>query len=225
MANPGKFFSYLVRGQFGRIGSALVERLPLWLYRRTRAFIFVAPAVRPSELPELPHGYHCRPAVESDLPALSRLIGFPVSEYERRFNHGDLCYAVFEGDRPANLNWIHFGSCFVRGAGFSLHAEPGDAYIYGIYTGPSERGKGLYKKALVHLADHLAENGARRLVQMVEDGNAPVLHTLPKLGYTVTTTISHLCLFGLKVTKCRDERDGSISCQVFVRSPGKLFEI
>lgn len=146
-------------------------------------------------------------------------------KYHRRFDSGELCYAVFDGTRPANLNWVHFGPCYVRGAGYVVAGDPADAYIYGIYTNPSERGKGLYKKCLIHLANHLMARGSRRLIQMVEDGNAPVLQTLPLLGYSRRVTLRHRRLFGFKYTREVYDLTGRVQRQWFCREPKGIFRI
>jgi hypothetical protein len=224
MASLKKLTEYLFTGQFGRIASAVLERIPIWLFHRARAFIYETDPVT-TDAPDLPDGYRCRPADESDLSALAEMTGLPESEYRRRFEAGEFCFGVFQGDRPANLNWVHRGTCYVRGAGFIWRAEPGHSYIYGIFTANSERGKGLYKKCLVHLANRLAADGSARLVQMVEDFNAPVLHTLPKLGYERTMTINHVRMFGIKYTKQVDHRDGRVQKRLFVGEPADLFPI
>jgi GNAT superfamily N-acetyltransferase len=225
MAGLAKFFGYLFSGQFGRIAGALAERTPLWLFHRWDASIFEATLSGPVTAPELPPGYRCRVAEANDLEALSRLIGVPHEEYSRRVDSGDFCFAVFEGARPANLNWIHLGPCYVRGAGFEVAAAPADAYIYGIYTDPSERGKGLYKKCLLHLANHLLDNGSGRLIQMVEDGNAPVLHTLPQLGYRKTVTLRHRRWFGVRYTRWVDDNSRHVQRRWFCRDPKGIFPI
>jgi len=225
MAGWKKLLEYLFTGQFGRIAQALSERTPLWLFHRWDASIFEATLTQPSTPPELPAGYQCRVATAADLEALSRLIGVPLVEYRRRFDSAELCYAVFDGTRPANLNWVHFGPCYVRGAGYVVAADPADAYIYHIYTDPSERGKGLYKKCLIHLANHLMARGSNRLIQMVEDGNAPVLHTLPQLGYSRKVTLRHRRLFGFSYTREVDELTGRVRRHWFCREPKGIFRI
>lgn len=224
MSGLAKFFGYLFTGQLGKIASALAERTPLWLYHRWDAALFETTLSGPGPEPALPPGYHCRVAETGDLGALSQVIGLPLNTYQTRFETGDFCFAVFEGKRPANLNWIHLGPCYVRGAGYTLEAEPDDAYIYGIYTDPSERGKGLYKKCLMHLANDLFARGSRRLIQMVENGNEPVWHTLPQLGYQRTVSLKHRRFCGIMYTRWTDA-SGRVQRRWFCSEPKGIFPI
>ena len=225
MSDLGKPVHWLLTGQFGKFCAAVSERVPLWLFHRTKAFLFEALPDAASGTELLPDGYLCRPAVRNDLTALSAMTGLPFYEYRRRFEQGDLCYAVFRSDRPVNLNWVHRGACYVRGAGFRLDEPPSRAYIYGIFTDPAERGRKLYQICLRHLAAYLADRSAAHLVQMVEADNAPVLHTLPRLGYIRTTTINHVRLLGIKYTMVHDERSGRVTRRLFVREPRDVFVI
>jgi ribosomal protein S18 acetylase RimI-like enzyme len=225
MAGLRKFLRYLFSGQFAAIGAAVAERVPIWLYHHWKAYLFEANLPAPATPPDLPSGYHCRTAEAADLEALSRMIGLPVEEYRRRFDSGEVCFAIFEGDRPANLNWIHRGPCYVRGSDFTLQAGPDDYYIYGIFTDPAERGRGLYKKGLLHLTEYLRARGARRFTQMVETNNAPVLHTLPQLGYRKTITINHIRILGVKYTRIEETAVGQVERRWLGREPEGIFPI
>ena len=192
---------YLATGQFRMIGRAIAERIPRWLFCRGEAFLFElirqeadsrqADAIFPS-------GYTCRLIVREELPACSQLAGHDIGEFYRRYDAGEICFGVFAGSRPVNINWVHGGSCYVRGMGYLFGGTTSDRYIYGIMTDPAERGRGLYKNCLKQLARHLFAHGAERLVQMVEVQNAPVLTTLPHLNYRKTTQLSFLSVLGFK---------------------------
>jgi ribosomal protein S18 acetylase RimI-like enzyme len=225
MGSTRKLLHYLLRGRFGPIFRAIGERWPRSLLYHGRAFMFEL-TERPKEPPpDLPEGYACGLAEPEHLPALTRITGLPVEEYERRMERGELCFCVFNGATPVNLNWIHQGSCYVRGMGFLHKVDSRHSYIYGIMTDQSQRGKKLYQKSLRHLAAFLFDRGATCLVQMAERDNAPVLHTLPKLGYTKTTMISHFCLLGLKCTTVTDLVDRKKKRYLFVKHPTDEFII
>jgi hypothetical protein len=92
-------------------------------------------------------------------------------------------------------------------------------------TDASQRGKKLYQKSLRHLASFLFDRGATCLVQMAELDNAAVLHTLPKLGYTKATSISHFCVLGLKYTVVTDLVDRTRKRYLFMKHPTDEFII
>jgi len=228
MSGIGSFFKYLFTGRFDKIFSALGERIPNLIYHRSAGLIFELDRVNYEETKSnaiIPDGYIIRFAEREELPACALMIGLDVNEFYRRHDCGDKCYTVFIENQPVNINWIHGGSCYVRGMGYSHSANKNDYYIYGIMTDRSQRGKGLYKNCLINLADTLFEQNAGRLIQMVEDGNDAVLHTLPKLGYKRTRRIKHLTLFGIKRTTTTDLTDNTKKSELFVFPPRNMFII
>lgn len=228
MSSLGKLLTYVKSGQFGAIGGALSERVPWWLYHRANALIYEVHRdmrIKDTDSGALPTGYSCRLAAREEMPACCRITGLDVDEYYRRYDAGDICYGVFAGEQPVNINWVHAGPYFVRGMGYIADASESDRYIYGIMTDPAERGKGLYKSCLERLAEYLFANGAERLVQMVEEGNTPVLKTLPQLGYVKTEEISYRSIFGFKRTCVTDCRTGRVMVRRFVFGPRDRFVI
>ncbi len=228
MSSLGKLVSYMREGRFDQIGKAVSERVPRWLFYSGRAFVFTLSRSEwaTKRVPiSLPTGYRCRLATRDEMPACSRVTGFELSEYYRRYDAGDLCYGVFTDDRPVNINWVHSGICYIRGMGYDLDGASAEKYIYGIMTDPAERGKGLYKNCLTSLAEYLFLAGAERLIQMVEDGNTPVLNTLPQLGYTRIQEIRHSTVFGINRTRAIDFRTGRDSTRWYMRIPNDRFVI
>jgi len=172
-----------------------------------------------------PESYQSRLAAPEEYPAVGKVADLTEKEAVRRANAGDFCFGVFEGNRPANINWVHRGSCYIRGAGYIHRAKDNEFYIYGIVTAPSERGKGLYKNALYDLAEYSFENGAAKLIQMAQEDNAPVLHSLPKLGYQMTKEYLHYRLFGIKYTVTLSKTDSGKKRDIFIKEPAELFVI
>jgi hypothetical protein len=228
MSGIGKFFNYLFTGRFDKIIAALRKRIPLSIYNRAAGWIFELDREGydgANSTAKFPEGYSYRFAERDELPECSRMVGLNVEEFYRRYDYGDRCYAIFDGNRPVNINWIHAGSCYVRGMGFKHSADEKEYYIYGIMTDQSQRGKGLYKNCLVYLAKNLFKEDALRLNQMVEDGNDAVLHTLPKLGYKKTRRIKHTTFLGIKKTNVIELIDGSRKQKLFIFPPRDLFTI
>lgn len=228
MAGISKFIGYLFTGRFDKIAAAVRERIPSSIYHRAAGDIFELNSEnyeKTKTQAQFPDGYICRFAEKDELADCSRMIGLDVGEYNRRFDNGNKCYAVFSANRPVNLNWIHKGSCFVRGMGYTHVANDNDYYIYGIMTDLSERGKGLYKNCLMELADYLFRKNAEHLIQMVEDGNTTVLHTLPKMGYKKTKRIRHLVVLGVRITSVTCLPSGHRVRKLFMFPPRDLFII
>lgn len=228
MSSVSKFLSYFVSGKFGKIGSAVNERISCTVYHKGTASIFElsrADYVRAALRAEFPNGYQCRLTMLDEIPACTSLFDFSEEKYRRRFNAGDDCYGVFKDGRLVNFNWIHRGRCYVRGMGYLHEGGEKEYYIYGIMTIPSERGKGLYKNCLIEIADYLFRHGAERLIQMVEDGNASVFQTLPKLGYKKTMTIRNLTIMGIRRTVAVDSMGQEKTRKLFIAIPEDIYII
>lgn len=214
--------------QFREIFRAIRRTTPAWLFRSGRAHIFELNKqtyLQDKRPHSFPRDYSARYVSRDELPAVAAVGGVIESECFRRFDYGDKCFAVFQASRPTNINWIHYGTCYVRGLGYIHLGQRKDAYIYNIFTDPAQRGKGLYKNALIRLSDELFQSGSELLVQMVEEGNAPVLHTLPKLGYAATKTILHVSLWRIKYTLVRNVADDTINQRLFMNPPPDVFFI
>jgi ribosomal protein S18 acetylase RimI-like enzyme len=228
MGDSSKLFKYLFTGQFGKLVRGFGDRFRRYIFHRAKAYIYeLNIADNPSDNyePTFPEGYRCRLMEKGDIPACAALSGHTAENFSRRIEAGDFCFGVFQDIRPANINWIHIGSTYVRGYGYIHTAGENDYYIYGIVTGMDERGKGLYKNCLKELTRYLQKRGAEKLIQLVEDFNAPVLHTLPKLGYSKTKIIQHTYLLGIKYCSTFDITTGRKSGNIFFRTPRRPYTI
>lgn len=173
----------------------------------------------------LPEGFEFRSATLDDVLRDTELAPRERSEYERRFAAGDHCYAVFDGSNCVNLNWIHFGSCYVRGAGLLLELTGRDGYVYGVVTRPSHRGLGLYTAAQARLVDLLVRDRISRFLQLVEATNMAPLKVLPRLGYERTQAVRSMRALGGKLTLIQQLATMTTFQQHHWRSPSQVFRI
>jgi RimJ/RimL family protein N-acetyltransferase len=228
MSGLRKFFEYLFGGRFDKIIGAIRQRIPPFIYYRAKGYIFELHNEdhdQSAPPPRFPEGYAPRLACREEMPECSRITGHNVDEFYRRYDAGDLCYGVFDGKRPVNINWIHRGGCYIRGMGYFHNGDNNDSYIYGIMTDRAEQGKGIYQNCLRSLADYLFENGDKKLVQMVEDGNEPVLHTLPGLGYRKVKIVKYSCMLGIKHTVAVDVGERRTARRFFIGAPRGVYII
>jgi GNAT superfamily N-acetyltransferase len=198
-------------------------------YRHAAANLFelsdlAAAALRQGQ-GDLPKGYVFRLANAEEFAACSELSGVALSECRRRGAAGDQCYAVFCGGCPVNLNWLHFGACYVYGLGLRIDAPRSDCYLYNIYTSPAHRGHGLYNCTQRQLLQLLADRGVSRIRQVVMVGNMVPTNALPKFGYVLSTVIRHTTVGGLRMTTMRDTSSGARACQFSCKAPAGIFRI
>jgi GNAT superfamily N-acetyltransferase len=203
-----KAFGYLIRLDFDKIWRAITDRIPSWMFRRSLAYIYElqiesTEADNESRL-NLPEGYVFRKIDLDGLSACSAMVGLPAEEYLRRHRAGDLSYGVFFQHQPVNVNWLHFGPCYVRGLGYQFNTESSDCYIYGIVTSPDHRNRGIYKSTQPELIRIARSQGAQRVIQVAMEANIAVKATLPKCGYEIVGTVHHRSVFGIRWTIVRD---------------------
>jgi len=200
-----------------------------WAFRRGEARLFelcdLAEVARSQTDVCLAEGYVIRQTTPEELPVCAELAGAAIAEYRRRCRSGDQCYVTFRNAEPVNLNWLHFGPCYVYGLGLLIEAGPSECYLYNVFTDPGHRGKGLYKTTQRLLIQRLAERGITRVRQVVAFDNSVPQLVLPKLGYRLTQDIHHKCIGGLKMTAVRDVAGAAASRRLFWRTPKGIFRI
>lgn len=197
-----------------------------WLHARCEAYVLeLADLAAAQEHVEVPEDWVFREATSAELVPCSAMAGMPVYEYRRRWLRGDLCYVTFVSGRPVNLSWLHFGPCYVRGLSTLIEAEPGECYLYNVFTDPACRGQGIYTKTQRLLIRILAVRGITRIRQVVTLDNTVPLHTLPKLGYQVTRTLRHWRVLGMGVTTAIELPDGATSRTICRTAPSSVFRI
>lgn len=219
-----KICSHLFRGNLAGLGRALAERVPVWLFRHNRAYFLEFQSERLSgdvqECPLLPDGYTFREVQLNDLSSCAALGVVSLDECRRRIMAGDHCYAVFCDGQVVNVSWTHYGRCYIRGVGLLIMASDSDCYLYGVFTDPNHRGKGLYA-ATMQVLRHCGS----RNTQLVMEGSSVPLKTLDRLGYRVTRRVRHLTLCGLKMTMVDDIEANTRSHEVHLKSPVGVFRI
>ena len=224
-----KALGYLVRQDFARLWRAIAERIPSWLFRRNRANIYQlrVHGARPADASreELPEGCVFRKVVLDDLAACAEIAGLAAEECVRRHEAGDVCYGVFFHDEPVSVAWLHFGPCYIRGMALLLQADPSDCYVYGAVTAPSQRKRGLYKALQNRLIGVIGDAESRTATQLFRAGNAPVMATLPRLGYKCIAVLHHFTLLGVRRSVLRGPDGQVISRQWHYRAPVGVFRI
>lgn len=181
---------YVQSGDIAGLLEALVSRLPPSLYRSSVGIIFDADASPPSIPP--PEGIALRFV---DCSEAEKLVasGIRRKVVHRRFESGDRCFGAYRGTELVHVSWIHAGPCLVRDWAY-FHSIPEGRYIYGVFTRPEERQKGIYKATISALTMELLRE-ATCITQLVNSGNGVAIHTLESLGYVRRAVLFHRSCF------------------------------
>ena len=226
MKSLWKAVQYLLHGQFGPLLAGLQRRLPPFLFRYSRGDLFELHCPSTLQPPQnaacFPADYDLSEFYSEHIEICAALSGLPSHELRRRFENGDRCIGVVQSDQPVNVNWLHYGSCYVRGLGLRIDLGTNDCYLYGVVTATEHRGKGLYRQSQLKLIQLLQSGGLNRIVQLVEKGNEVPLKTLPKLGYQLLWSIRHLTIMGVQRTIILDTQGRVISRQYHLRQPADV---
>lgn len=212
---------------FDTLGRRILRYVPSGLFRISRGVIFRKDLDSPdlTEIANRPGEIQLRSPEPDERAACRELSGLSMTEFDRRLKAGNQCLVVFEDGSPQNINWIHYGPAYIRGFAYLHEADDDEAYVYGIITAPAQRGKGIYKKALVEMDKIIVGQRKKTIIQLVESGNVPVFKTLPKRGFYKERELFHITLFGIKITRQKYLTDGRRKTKISVRQPENVFII
>jgi len=216
-----RFFKYLLSGEFGKLFSALRERIPPWVYRHGNAYIFekekVSQDLNHKEPQNITNGFEFKICQRADLFSCSKLLGIPVEECYKRYDHGDFCFAAFQGNKIVNLSWFHHGPFYVRGFGYHENSNNNISYLYNLITDPLYRCKGLFKNSIYLISKILFEKGSSKIISIVMCNNQISVNTYSRIGFKKTYKIRHLAIFGIKYTAVEDLGSKDVNRKIFVK--------
>jgi GNAT superfamily N-acetyltransferase len=166
--------------------------------------------------------YVFQKAVREDIPEMSLLSGTPEPLLAERFDAGDWCYitrAKTKGNKIVNMIWIHPGPCYIRGLGFALEAESHAAYLYGGYTSPQERMKGIFSTAFREVYDILRQRGITKLYGLIEDWNQQAYDYHLRLNFKPVTRVAFVIVMHVMVSIQENLETGEKKTNIFVSFP------
>jgi GNAT superfamily N-acetyltransferase len=169
--------------------------------------------------------YGFREIAKEELPPCAALAELTLDEVKRRYDFGDRCFGLFSDGRLAHVTWLHFGSCYIRGLSLLLQLDDRDGYLYGAFTGPAHRGRGLFHRALAEIASQSRSQGMNRLLGVVEEGNEASLHVFRKLGYELVGTIDYFALLHFQKISMFAAEGHRILSSFHCRKPPEVFWI
>ena len=101
---------------------------------------------------------------------------------------GDLCYAIFDGDKLAAYGWYARGPTRISPS-LVLHFDPAFAYMYKGLPLPAYRGKRLHAVGMARALVGLERTGAQGIVSYIESNNFASRKSCERLGYRDVGTI------------------------------------
>lgn len=169
-------------------------RLKRWL---TLCAIDVRQLQRDPDIPELAPGREARVATIDELIAAAK---DPVNDLDpdwvrRAHDRGEVCVAVFEGEKIISYNWRAFAPA-PHEKGLWVHFDPSCFYGFKAFTPPAYRQQRLHHVTSHTLDNWLLDRGYTLNISFIETHNYPSLISARKRGTRHVGYAGYLTLFG-----------------------------
>lgn len=105
----------------------------------------------------------------------------PTSAIERLLR-GDRCFVAKKDNEIASSRWHAFGLLSEDVFPFVFGLDRNEAYVYGVYTNESYRGRGLASFVSINANNDLAIGGIVNLVSVIYQNNTPGVRTAVAAG-------------------------------------------
>ncbi len=122
-----------------------------------------------------------------------------LSEALRQIEDGNHVYSCAEDGRLLHFGWLieRQTKSFAAEVHQEHHFPPDSAVLFGFYTVPSARGRGLYARSLCTiLRDAAAIPGTKKVYISVLADNTPSRHVIEKVGFTYEGSLFEEVRFG-----------------------------
>jgi len=160
-------------------------------------------------------------AKDSDLIEIAQLSTIPESVLKSRLALGDECCItrdIANAGRIVNVLWIHQGPCYIKGLGLDLRLKDNSVYLYGSYTDPEARMKGIFNTAFKFVYDTLVERGISSITGVVEGWNHNAYNTHLRLNFKPIAKIVYVVVFFIRtsvITDLETQRKRTRICVTF----------
>jgi GNAT superfamily N-acetyltransferase len=143
--------------------------------------------------PDLPDGLRLIRAGEAHVDGLDALGSFGPESARARLAEGALLWLVLTDDAtPVSAAWSFDGSVpTVAARGGTVALPEGVAALEDVVTAEAHRGRGIGPAAWAQIADRMRRRGARCLVTVVEEANAPSRTAMEKAGFRAFALTEH----------------------------------
>jgi ribosomal protein S18 acetylase RimI-like enzyme len=168
-----------IQGQYGRGPFAFVKFLYYSFFRLNKFYLFELDLAEDPKSFEIESEYQMLSPSLIDLDILRERGIYPREFYMDRINGYQKCHVLLKEGDLVYIHWLRFpgeGCRFTR-------LKSGTVEITHIFSLPSERGKGLAKKAIAATATKLKYNGFRKMVAVVHEHNIASIKTFETLKF------------------------------------------
>jgi hypothetical protein len=201
------------------------NHFPYWLFMYNRGTVMKTPSPAPRFRKYTK--YKLYKAERSDFDDISSLTNLPITELQRRFGIGDWAYIVrdISDNRLVSVLWLHQGKCFIRGFGLLLNLNSNDAYLYGGFSEPEVRMKGLIDTSIHDVCEILKDAGVINYFVLIEEWNKYSYNYHARLGFNPIIKATFIKIACFKICILFDTDTRKRSFVVFLNQPDDIVYI
>lgn len=210
----------IIRGEFVRFFQNISQFFPRWLFKVNSGIVLRTSS--PRIIYRKYKNYVFEMANDSDIIEIARLLAIPESVVKSRMVRGDECCIArvkTTANEIVNVMWIHQGSCYIRGLGLDLKLGDNEVYLYGGYTAPEARMKGIFNTAFKFVYDTLEKRGISGISGVVEGWNHNAYNTHLRLNFKPISKIVHVVVFFIKVSVLTNLESKRKRTRIFLKFP------
>jgi GNAT superfamily N-acetyltransferase len=138
-----------------------------------------------------------RPAALADLDDLARFHD-KGDLFRARFADGDHCVVAIVDNRIVGYEWFCANAVHHETAwGYTIVIPRWCVYAYDAYIDPAYRNCGIWLRFKAYLGEWMAASGKRSVLTFVEEGNTASYRTHLRFGFTPSTNVLAVKLFGM----------------------------
>ncbi len=145
------------------------------------------------------------PDVEKIEVSLAHIPAIHRNDIERRVYNGDMCCVATHKKQIMYAAWTAFGKCYSYALDREYELADDESYLYGAYTVPAFRRKGIHPAMSCHRLKLLKERGYKRELAFIEPENTAAMRMPEKLGYDKVGVTGFIEAFGFRWYFHRDQ--------------------
>ncbi|MEW6411016.1 MAG: hypothetical protein AB1483_00925 [Candidatus Zixiibacteriota bacterium] len=201
---------------------AIMWRVPSWLFYYNHSVL--AEAVQPKLITRQYKNYTVEAADADDIDSIARLEGFRREKIVSRLEAGDTCYMVKKNGLVVATSWGRVGKLFSVDSGARIDTGDDAYFLYGLFTAPDERGKGLHVSCLKANYEHYVKAGRKRAIGIIHFGNVASIKTHQSMNFVVSGETCYLRLLGISVCYYKKWPHKRNKLEIMLKVPPAGFE-
>jgi hypothetical protein len=219
-------FGFLSTGDTSQFLHEVAKIIPAWIFKYNAGTIMATSS--PKIVFRNYKNYISSPADIGDAPEISRLTGVSEATLLKRFEIGDKCYIIRDignDNRIINVEWGHRGACFIRGFGLNLNMGSDSIYLYGAYTLPEARMKGIFNTTFKDIYEFYKKENVTHIYALVEHENHYSYNLHQRLNFKPEIRVIYISILCFKFSCYKNFNNRKRRIKMFITAPQNMILI